>query len=240
MNRREFTKTVSLGILGFSLISCNVPGVYPVEELLGRTDPPLFGAGYRLRKDAADAFKEMRSSALQKGIDIYSQSSYRGYASQEGIWTRKYSAFTKGGLAPIKAIEKIIEYSTIPGTSRHHWGTDLDITDKNQPTPSDPLLARHFEKGGCYEVLKNWLNENAETFGFYEVYTNTPGRRGFKYEPWHFSYKPLSQVMLKEYKEIDLKALLQHINLPGSEHFTDEFVAKYRSENVLDINVKLL
>lgn len=229
-----------MGALGFSLMSCNASQIYPIDELLGRTEPPFFGEGFRLRKKAADAFIEMQAAALQKGIDMYSQSSYRSYSSQEGIWTRKYNAFTKGGMAPIKSIEKIIEYSTIPGTSRHHWGTDLDITDKNKPTPSDPLLAKHFEKGGVYESMKKWLNENAEAFGFYEVYTNAPDRKGFKYEPWHFSYKPLSQVMLKEYKEIDLKALLQQMKLIGSEHFTDDFVGKYRKENVFDINKELL
>ena len=240
MNRREFTKTVSLGTLGFSLMSPDVSGIYPVDELLGRADPPLFGEGFKLRKKAADAFKEMQEGAQTEGIAIYSQSSFRDYARQEGIWNRKYERFINEGLTPIESIEKIIEYSTIPGTSRHHWGTDLDITDKNQPTPSDPLLAEHFKKGGVYESMKNWLNENAETFGFYEVYTNDLGRKGFRYEPWHFSYKPLSQVMLKEYKDIDLKALLQQIKLKGAEYFTDDFVARYRKENVFDINKELL
>ena len=27
----------------------------------------------------------------------------------------------------IDAINEIIRFSTIPGTSRHHWGTDIDI-----------------------------------------------------------------------------------------------------------------
>ena len=31
------------------------------------------------------------------------------------------------------AIDKIIEYSTLPGTSRHHWGTDIDIIDAGPP-----------------------------------------------------------------------------------------------------------
>jgi len=240
MNRREFTKTVSLGAVGFSMMSFEQAGVYPIDELLGRKEPALFGAGYNLRKEASVAFAKMQKDALKEGLQIYSASSYRSYARQESIWNRKYDRFTGQGLSPIKAIEKIIEYSTIPGTSRHHWGTDMDIIDKSVPTPEDSLLEEHFNPGGCYEPLKKWLNANANTYGFCEVYTNTTGRKGFNYEPWHFSYKPLSQPMLQEYKEIDLKQLLQQIKLKGAEHFTDDFVAKYRRENVLDINEELL
>lgn len=213
---------------------------YPVDELLGKVQPPLFGEGFRLRKKAAEAFDKMKAAALEEGLHIHSESSYRSYVHQERIWNRKYGRFTEQGLSPIRAIKKIIEYSTIPGTSRHHWGTDLDLTDRNQPTPADPLLARHFEVGGCYDFLKKWLDKNANSFDFYEVYTNAPNRKGFNYEPWHFSYKPLSQPMLREYRVLELKFLLQKIKLNGADYFTDEFVAKYRRENVLDINRKLL
>ncbi len=240
MNRREFTKTVSFGSLGFTLVNFSSIGIYPIDELLGRIDPPLFGVGFRLRKKAAESFDKMKTDASREGLQIYSESSYRSYARQESIWTRKYTDYTGLGLSPIKAIEKIIEYSTIPGTSRHHWGTEADIIDKNQPRPTDTLLAKHFETGGCYEALKKWLDKNANKYGFYEVYTNEPDRKGFKYEPWHFSYKPISQPMLQEYKAIDLKALLQQIKLKGAEYFTDDFIEKYRSENVLDINKELL
>ena len=36
-------------------------------------------------------------------------------------------------LEPKKAISEIIRFSTVPGTSRHHWGTDIDIIDGNFP-----------------------------------------------------------------------------------------------------------
>ena len=42
------------------------------------------------------------------------------------------------------AIDKIIEYSTLPGTSRHHWGTDIDIIDAEPPEEGDVLLPKNF------------------------------------------------------------------------------------------------
>ena len=82
--------------------------------------------------------------------------------------------------------------------------------------------------------------ENANSFGFYEVYTNNANRKGFKYEPWHFSYAPVSKPMLVEYKKLDVKKIIQQEKILGSEHFTDTFIANYRERHLLDINPELL
>jgi len=84
------------------------------------------------------------------------------------------------------------------------------------------------------------LNLHSEKYGFYEVYTNNPERKGFKYEPWHFSYAPVSKSMLKEYKMLDVKKILQEENILGSEYFSDEFIQQYLTNNILDINPELL
>jgi len=240
MNRRAFAKTVVLTTAGISLLGFKKWRAYPVDELLGRVEPVLIGDGFRMRSEAAEALMDMRADAAKVGITLHAESSYRSYQRQEQIWTRKYTDFTAKGLSPTQAIDKIIEYSTIPGTSRHHWGTEADVIDRSKPVPPDPLLADHFRKGGLYENLKTWLDANKEKYSYYEVYTNEPERKGFKYEPWHLSYKPLSQPMLREYLEIDLKAMLQQIKLVGSEHFTDAFIARYQRENICDINPVLL
>lgn len=239
MNRRQFSKSVAISAIGLQFIGFRGIGKYSVDELTGRVKPTLQGDA-ELRKEAWQAFEKMRAAAKKEGIQIQVASSYRSYQRQEQIWTGKYNRFTKQGLSPIKAIEKIIEYSTIPGTSRHHWGTDVDIIQGGKPKQEDSLLGRHFEKGGIYRELKIWLDANKEKFGFYEVYTNDPARKGFKYEPWHLSYKPLSYPMLQEYREIDLKSFLQKHKLKGSDHFTEKFIRKYKRENVMDINPNLL
>ena len=84
------------------------------------------------------------------------------------------------------------------------------------------------------------MDEHAASFGFYEVYTNDANRKGFKYEPWHFSYAPVSKPMLQAYKKLNIKEILSEEKVKGSAHFTNEFIEKYRTENILDINPKLL
>ena len=239
MNRREFTKSVALSAIALPFVQHKMAGQFTVDELMGRSNITLVGRS-QLRAEASKAFDKMALAASKEGIEIAVASSYRSYTRQEQIWTRKYDRLTKRGMSPEKVINKIIEYSTIPGTSRHHWGTDIDIIQGGKAKQQDSLLARHFEPGGLYRKLKVWLDKNKESFGFYEVYTQDPNRKGFSYEPWHLSYKPLSYAMLKEYRDIDLKAFLQKIKLKGSEHFSETFITCYRAENVLDINPDLL
>nr|WP_173427057.1 M15 family metallopeptidase [Kordia jejudonensis] len=209
-------------------------------ELIGKGNPAVFGNGFSLRKEAYDAFVRMREAAAKDGISIHVVSSYRNYAHQNRIWERKYTRFTKQGLSPINAIKKIIEYSTIPGTSRHHWATDIDIIDKNASYSGDVLVPKKFHGDGPFCKLREWLENNANSFGFYIVYTDKAGRKGFKYEPWHYSYAPISKPMLQEYKNLNIKEMLQAEKLLGSEHFDEHFINSYIKENILDINPELL
>lgn len=229
---------------GFLLINpsygFNLSNEFSNDELIGKGKPALFGEDFKLREEARLQFNLMRKAAKEQGFHVHVVSSYRSYNHQNVIWERKYKNFRNQGFSHQKTIDKIIEYSTIPGTSRHHWGTDLDIIDATRGIPSNPLSEVHFNEGGRMRKFKLWLDKNAEKFGFHLVYTNQSDRKGFKYEPWHFSYKPLSQKMLKQYNALDLKELLQSQKLMGSEHFTDEFIQRYQNENILDINPDLL
>ncbi len=243
MHRRSFIKKSALfgGLIIISpKLNLDFFNEFPEDELIGKGSPALYGEGFKLREEARLQFNLMKKSAKGNGFNIHVISSYRSYTHQNSIWERKYKSYRKQGLSHEKTIEKIIQYSTIPGTSRHHWGTDLDIIDSTKGIPSNPLSETHFNEGGRMHKFKLWLDQNSEKFGFYLVYTNTKDRKGFAYEPWHFSYRPLSIRMLDEYKKLDIKKILQSNKLMGSEYFTDEFVGKYKKENILDINPDLI
>lgn len=229
--------------LFFLMIICtlNAQTSISADELLGKGSPEMTaGDGYRLRPEAAQAFERLKTAAQKDGISIQVVSSYRDYNHQNRIWERKYKRFRESGLTPIKAIEKIIEYSTIPGTSRHHWGTDLDLIDGTPKVTGDVLVPSKFHGTGQFCRFKEWMDDHASEYGFYLVYTDAVNRKGFKYEPWHFSYKPLSQGYLKNYKKLDIQQQLGAAKLLGSEFFTEEFITQYRTENIMDINPELL
>ncbi len=245
MRRRNFIKKTSVGSLAFSLTPSFahkiVQDQYSIFELMGKEDIELFGEGINLRRAAHEAFVEMKKAAYQDGFDIKIVSSFRDFYRQQAIWERKYIRYTEQDeMSPMDAIDKIIEYSTIPGTSRHHWGTDIDIVDGHQKVEGDVLIPNKFEDEGPYAPFKGWLDKYAEDFGYYLVYTDDPKRRGFKYEPWHYSYAPLSRPMLEAYRKLNILKLLGQEEFLGCEHFTNGFVTTYVQNNILDINQALL
>jgi len=92
-----------------------------------------------------------------------------------------------------KSLE-ILKTSSAPGTSRHHWGTDIDLNSIN---PED------WEKTPLKEVHA-WLTKNANTYGFYQAYTpiSERGNKGYYEEKWHWSYRPIAEPLLKEYLKL--------------------------------------
>ena len=244
MKRRLFFKTASLAGLGLSvfpqLAFQNPETFITYEELIGKGTPAVFGDGFKLRKAAYDAFLKLSSEALKSDIRIQVVSSYRSYNHQNRIWERKYVQNSNRGLSPEASIKKIIEYSTIPGTSRHHWATDLDLIDANVKRPANVLNPSHFEGEGCFSKFKSWMDEHANDFGFYLVYTKKEDRKGFKYEPWHYSYKPLSKLYLEAYQKLNLRDVIISEQLMGCTYFSEEFITNYLNENILDINPELL
>ena len=211
---------------------------YSLDELMGIERPTMVGTEFNLRPEVAQAFLEMQLAAHKDGINLYSLSSYRGFDHQLRIYNTKWNRYKNQGIKGLAIINKIIQYSTIPGTSRHHWGTDLDVIDKNILVKGDKLLPQNYQEGGVYEKLGSWIRANSETHGFYLVYTNTENRKGFKYEPWHLSYKKLSQPILRQYLSQDWQSKLERIN--GYQFMDTDFLKRYSTENIQDINPDLL
>jgi len=239
----KFSSKYSIFIFSVFLIlvsfNSNSQVNYSVEALTGKGDLIFVGDENKLQSEVFDAFTKMQKAALKEGVSIQIVSAYRSFERQNKIWNRKYKAYVSEGIPPEKAIEKIVEYSTLPGTSRHHWGTDIDIVDGSKIQPTHVLTTVHYENEGVFSDLKKWMDKNARKFGFYLVYTNKNTRKGFKYEPWHYSYKKIAKPMLKQFRNIDFSSFMNSNNLEGFKFITPQFIKKYTKENILDINTQL-
>ena len=185
-------------------------------------------------------FKQMQNDAKKEGVEIEIVSGYRSYQKQKKIWNNKYNKNLKKGIFGIKNINKIIQYSTLPGTSRHHWGTDIDVTDKRFTPKGDLLIEKNYSENGIYSQLYRWMKKNSKNYGFYLVYDDSPKRKGFKFEPWHYSYKPLSEIFLKRFIEGNLLfKITQDSSLLGRKFINNSFLESYMKENLLDISKDL-
>ena len=204
--------------------------------VLGKTTPPLVG---NMQEEVYMAFEQMRKAAAKADIDIKAVSAYRSYHRQREIWNAKYIKLISQGLSAIDAIQKITTYSTLPGTSRHHWGTDIDIIDNANPQSGDVLLAEKFYGDGPSSALRSWMSQNAADYGFLEVYTDNPNRKGFAHEPWHYSYHSLSKAYLEILTNYAISEIAKDEQLLGREFLDAEFFTSYTAEHLLDINPAL-
>tara|TARA_B110000503_G_C7148615_1_gene414097 strand:- start:1074 stop:1802 length:729 start_codon:yes stop_codon:yes gene_type:complete len=207
--------------------------------LTGQGTPTLYGQGYDLIKEAADAYIKMKVAAAKDGFELKVVSSYRSFDRQLAIWNRKFEINSKEGMDPLENIKKITEYSTIPGTSRHHWGTEIDLISAQPKVDGDVLLANLFEGEGPYAALKSWMDANANSYGFFLAYPKDSLRKGFQYEPWHYSYKPKSKYFLKNYLTIDLKNIFLSHEILGKEIFNEKFIQEYKEDYILGISSKI-
>ena len=151
--------------------------------------------GMYLRKETYAAFVKMYQAARREGITLTIISSTRNFYRQKEIWEGKWARFATETPDPVDRARRILEYSSMPGSSRHHWGTDIDLND----------LENHaFEAGGPHEKMYSWLTKNAHRFGFGQPYTpKGPDRpEGYYEEKWHWSYLPLSKPLLQQYKDM--------------------------------------
>jgi hypothetical protein len=154
-----------------------------------------------LRTEAALAFIKMADSAHTAGVHLKAVSTTRSFFRQKTIWEAKWTGLRrvegrnlgKTRWKASKKAELIMRYSSMPGTSRHHWGTDLDINSV------DAAYFNTLEGRRVY----GWLIAHAKHFGFCQVYQTkeNSGRSGYEEEKWHWSYMPIAEPMLTEYQK---------------------------------------
>ena len=210
------------------------------EILIGIDDSRIVSDTILLEKETYSAFIKMKDAAEKDGIIIKLVSGFRDFYRQQMIWNNKYKKFTNEfSLDGPTAIKEIIRFSTIPGTSRHHWGTEIDIIDKNFENEKDLLISKKYEEGGIFNSLKKWMDKNSKRFGFYIVYDDDSNRPGFEYEPWHYTYKPVSDLYQREFLKLNLKSIISKTKVEGKEFINDEFIKKYIDENIMGISSHL-
>lgn len=175
-----------------------------LEALLtGQTESHTvdFFQGIRVHQAVEKPLRAMTQEASKEGHQLRVVSGYRSFERQIHIWNSKVAGKRPEGFTDEEIIYQILRWSALPGTSRHHWGTDLDIIDaaKLTPTMTVKLVPEEFEPGGPFSELHDWLDQNMSRFGFFRPYKTDRG--GVNPERWHLSYAPLAQSYLSQLTE---------------------------------------
>lgn len=163
--------------------------------------------GVQLQREALNALEALTSDASRAGLDLGVASSYRDFDRQALIFNGKLR-----GQRPVRDdndrilireqypatewLYAILRFSALPGTSRHHWGTDLDVFDRS--TLRGDLQLTVSESRTVFADLHSWLDERMaqdKSYGFFRPYAIDRG--GVSPEPWHLSYAPLAAAYEK-------------------------------------------
>ncbi|MDG1841698.1 MAG: M15 family metallopeptidase [Crocinitomicaceae bacterium] len=156
-----------------------------------------------LQKETCDMFLKMKSAAEKDSVFLKINSGARNFNVQKYIWENKWDGKKRlrdGSSAkkiknPKERSLKLLLYTAMPGTSRHHWGTEIDLYHVNGN--------KYYEKGKGLKEYE-WLLKNAHKYGFHQVYSNKEkdNRTGYQEEKWHWSYMPISNLYHKKYKQL--------------------------------------
>lgn len=186
-----------------------------IDILLGKTTEhlvPVAGTKYFIHHQILTDFLRLQKEAAKEGFDLQIISAFRDYERQLKIWNLKASGerqliddqerpldFSK--LSPIEIVMAILRWSALPGCSRHHWGTDIDVYDgKTQRAEEVKLVPSETIGKGPSAKLHEWLDTRMTSdtaFGFYRPYATDHG--GVSPERWHLSYHALSRRYLESF-----------------------------------------
>jgi len=200
-------------------------------ELTGRASTQVREVpelGCILHHEVIEQLFAMQAAARDAGIELAILSSFRDFERQLAIWNAKYRGarqlldrdgrpLAHASLDEPHLIEAILTWSALPGASRHHWGTDVDVIDRAaiardyQPQ----LVPAEFAGSGPFARLDVWLAANMPRFGFFRPYTSP--RHSVQPEPWHVSFAPLAGLALEALTLEVLDTALHDSRMLGSE-----------------------
>ena len=159
--------------------------------------------------ESGAAFSRLQARASKAGFKLMVASGYRDYFRQLAIFNSKAKGMRKvvddagyplqmADCSVEEWLHAILRFSALPGTSRHHWGTDFDVFDQKAVVADYQvqLEPEEYASGGPFAALTDWLTELIDSDaaeGFYRPYRVDRG--GVAPEAWHISFRPIADEM---------------------------------------------
>jgi len=226
--------------------------ILPTSQVLGIDKSHLCWLSDKIgiHKDVLNAYRKMQAAAKKEHIDLHIASGWRGFDRQLLLWNNKFLGKTPikdlannivnvDQISELDKVYAILRYSALPGASRHHWGTDVDLYAPNLLAKDTQLQLEpwEYEENGPLSKLGQWLKQYSQEFDFYLPYDSFRG--GIAREPWHLSYAPLADLYQKQFSIDDLADLLAKSEIEGKDiiiNHLDEIYQRF----IININKRLI
>lgn len=205
-----------------------------LKELTGQTKThvvEMLGLNCVVHKEMQNDLMKFMKKATKAGFKPKIVSSFRNFDRQLTIWNEKALGkrplLDKGGnsldfnaLSKAEVLHSILRWSSIPGTSRHHWGTDIDIIDQ-KAVPKDyevKLIPQEVSDEGMFGPFHQWIDQSIDedkSNGFFRPYEHDLG--GISPERWHLSYWPISKNYMEHLTFDNFQKIIHNVDLELKE-----------------------
>lgn len=223
------------------------------EQLTGRDTGHIVDAGrpgFQVHAGSRGALLALCQAARDAGFDPFAVSSFRSFERQLAIWNDKFRGRrpvldAAGHPIDILSLDEearvraILLWSALPGASRHHWGTDVDLIDRNAVPPGYQvrLTGDEFDRGGPFEAFHDWLVRHAPEFGFFKPYRGVLS--GVAPEPWHWSHAGIAEPARRQLTPDLLLQALRDAPILGRRALV-QGVEELHARYVRDIDLPML
>lgn len=181
-----------------------VHGVFDQSSTKLKTVPKKYTSkSEQVHPEAYAPLISMIQAAQAEGIRLHVVSAFRSYQRQKQIWENKWGNRPNDDINHAK---NILKWSAFPGTSRHHWGTDVDFNS----------VEMTYWKSKEGVKVYHWLQNNAPKFGFCQTYDDDR-QYGYNSEPWHWSYMPVAHKYLAQISNPAVLDVALNQGVKGSE-----------------------
>jgi LAS superfamily LD-carboxypeptidase LdcB len=180
----------------------------------------------KIHPDVAIPLQQLAEAAKNQGFQLQVASAFRSFDRQLDIWNRK----ARGTRPLLSADENLLEinlmprheriyailhWSALPGGSRHHWGTEIDIYDARALPKGQKLELSVRESQTLFVEFYCWLDEYLqEQDAFVRPYLKPDS--AIACEPWHLSYRPIAS---QYERSLSLAKLTEQLRMADLELF---------------------
>jgi D-alanyl-D-alanine carboxypeptidase len=159
---------------------------------------------HSLQEPAMNAWRQLQAAARREGIRLELVSAYRSADRQRQIFLRELrgvsiretgETYTIEEIASGRAdrwVEEVLQYSAIPGFSKHHSGYTIDISD-----PSGGRAFTDFEQTDGFGWISAHNYLNAKRFGFIPSYPAGAAEQGPEPEPWEYVWVGRERLLVR-------------------------------------------
>ncbi|NAX23350.1 M15 family metallopeptidase [Vibrio sp. V39_P1S14PM300] len=212
------------------------------EQLTGKatshlTEVMVGNKAFLLHPAVKDDLLALRQAALDAGYNFHIASGFRDFERQRVIWNNKMAGqaaildadsqpLDPATLSERDKVFAILRWSALPGGSRHHWGGEFDVYDRDALPSGTSLKLEPWEYfDGHQSGFYQWLKSNLSGFGFFFPYADDLG--GVAIEPWHISHVSTAQQCQQQLSCELLRNQLQTERILGADVIFEQLETIY-------------